>query len=182
MKILIILISLTLFTSWLLLSYFLLGHMDASWLQVKLPESTAELGDSLGILNGLFSALAVVLALVAVLLQGRELRASTKAQNEQAEALKAQLIHQEKINEEQLRRSQTMIEQLRQQQIATQVITLQAQQNYHATEIARMEAVLEKLEGNHEKAELFNNSLNKKKQHITEQSNIIKKIKELSMV
>ena len=89
MKLVVLCISITIFSSWVILSWVLLGHADISWLTLSLPKTTSEFGDSVGILNGLFSAFAVVLALVAVLLQGRELKASTKAQNEQADALKA---------------------------------------------------------------------------------------------
>ncbi|WP_415878129.1 hypothetical protein [Methylomonas sp. TEB] len=179
MKLVVLVLSLLLLGSWLLLSYVLFGQVHISWLKLALPKTTAEFGDSIGILNGLFSALAVVLALVAVLLQGKELRASTEAQNEQANALRAQLIHQEKINSEQLKRSQTMLDQLQQQQIANRAIILQAQQQYHASEVARMDALLEKLEGNHEKADLFNNSVSKKKEHLNNLKNIQKQFQEI---
>lgn len=151
------------FGTWVSLSYFLLGGVSIPWLELTLPKSTSEFGDSVGILNGLFSALAVVLAQVAVLLQGRELKESTKAQSEQANALKAQLKQQELINSEQFKRSQTMMGQLQQQQIATRVIILQAQQQYHSAEITRMDSILEKIEGNHAKNELLKDAYQKRK-------------------
>jgi hypothetical protein len=41
---------------------------------LKLPDSTATLGDSLGVFDGLLSSVAVLLALLAVVLQGRALQ------------------------------------------------------------------------------------------------------------
>lgn len=166
MRFIVFILAITVFGAWVSLSYFLLGGVSIPWLELTLPKSTSEFGDSVGILNGLFSALAVVLALVAVLLQGRELKESTKAQSEQANALKAQLKQQELINSEQFKRSQTIMGQLQQQQIATRVIILQAQQQYHSAEITRMDSILEKIEGNHAKNELFKGCLSKKKEHI----------------
>jgi hypothetical protein len=166
MKLIVFLLGVVVFGAWALLSYVLLGGIDASWLKLSLPKSTSEFGDSIGILNGLFSALAVVLALIAVLLQGKELKESTKAQNEQTDALKTQLGHQERLNNEQLKRSQTMMEQLEQQQMATRALILQAKQQYHSSEIARMDAILDKIDGNHDKSDLFESCRLKKKGHI----------------
>lgn len=59
-----------------------------------LPKTTGELGASLTIVEGIFSSLAVVFALVAVLLQGKELKKSTDAQRSQAGVLSAQLNQQ----------------------------------------------------------------------------------------
>lgn len=179
MRLFVFILSLGVFGAWILLSYVLLGGIDAPWLKLTLPKSTSEFGDSVGILNGLFSALAVVLALVAVLLQGKELKESTKAQNEQADALKAQLEYQERINSEQLKRSQTMMEQLQQQQIATRAVVLQAQQQYHSAEVARMDLVLEKIEGEHDKSELFSRCLQKKKDHLERLKEIQKQFDEI---
>ena len=72
-----------------------------------------------------------------------------------------------------------MIGQLQQQQIANQVIILQAQQQFHSTEITRMDTILERLEGSHDKAELFNNCVSKKNDHIAALKNIHKKITEI---
>ena len=57
---------------------------------LELPRSTSELGESMTIVEGMFSSLAVVFALIAVLLQGEELRKATDAQTTQANALVAQ--------------------------------------------------------------------------------------------
>ncbi|WP_138774436.1 hypothetical protein [Desulfohalovibrio reitneri] len=66
--------------------------------ELSLPESTSELGDSIAIIDGLFSSLAIVLGLVAVLIQGKELKESTKAQIDQYTALKEQKEQQDKAN------------------------------------------------------------------------------------
>ena len=81
---------------WLIWFLYLTGILSPSWLPASLarlgrPGTTSELGDSLSLLEGLFSSVAVVLALVAVLFQSKELKESTKAQNEQAQALAKQL-------------------------------------------------------------------------------------------
>lgn len=179
MKLIVFTLSIVVFGAWLLLSYVLLGHVDVPWLELSLPQSTSEFGDSISILNGLFSAFAVVLALVAVLLQGKELKESTKAQNEQADALKAQLAHQEQVNNEQLKRSQTMLEQLQQQQLATRAVVLQAEQQYHSAEVTRMDGILEKIDGNHEKSDLFKHCVQKKKEHIERLKTIQKQFNEI---
>ena len=175
----VVVLSVLLFGSWLALSVVLLGWVSVETFTLTLPNSTAEFGDSIGMLNGLFSSFAVLLALVAVVLQGRELRASTDAQNKQAEALRKQLDTQKKINEQQLVRSQTMIDQLRQQQLANEVVVLQAQQQYHASEIARMDAILDKIGGNREKSDLFESCVSKKKEHIAELGSIHSQIKKI---
>ncbi len=179
MKTLIFSLSLLLLGFWLFLSYFFLGHVKIEWLSLALPKTTAEFGDSIGTLNGLFSSIAVILALVAVLLQGKGLKASTKAQHEQADALKQQLENQGKITEEQLRRSRTMIDQLQQQQMTNKIIILQAQQQYHSTEILRMDGVLEQIESNPEKVDLFKNCVEKKKGHIAELKKVSKEFENL---
>jgi len=55
---------------------FLVGLFEAPWvteriLLLKLPESMAELGDSYGIIGALFSSVALILALAAMLVQSR---------------------------------------------------------------------------------------------------------------
>lgn len=67
--------------------------------KIELPTSTAALGDSMAVLDGLLSSVAIMLGLVAVLLQGRELRASNEAQREQAENLARQLKMQKRSND-----------------------------------------------------------------------------------
>lgn len=63
-----------------------------------MPASAQALGDSLAILDGLFTSIAIVLGLVAILFQGKELKASTEAQTLQAEALSKQITQQEASN------------------------------------------------------------------------------------
>ncbi len=68
------------------------------FLALTKPDKFSELGDSLAAIDGLFTAIAILLGLVAILLQGRELQASTEAQTEQAMALKEQMQQQETSN------------------------------------------------------------------------------------
>ena len=61
---------------WIAFGGFLVGLFDAPWvaeriLVLKLPKSMAELGDSYGILGALFSSVALILALAAMLAQSR---------------------------------------------------------------------------------------------------------------
>lgn len=146
MKIIITVISLLFIGLWFALCAVLLGFVTVEPVSLGLPKSAAELGDAFGILNGLFSSLAVVLALVAVFLQGRELRASTKAQEEQARSLQTQLEHQRDIMRIQL---------------------LQVEAQYRSAEIIRMDSIIENVSGKPEKKELFDNAVNKKREHIS---------------
>ncbi|MEM7050450.1 MAG: hypothetical protein AAF604_12365 [Acidobacteriota bacterium] len=97
MRSLISLILVVLIGLWILSLLVFLGHLGGGSTlgNLKLPTSTGELGDSLVIVETLFSSLAVGLALVAVLFQGRELRDSADAQRDQAKALVHQLRRQE---------------------------------------------------------------------------------------
>ena len=89
---------------WLLLGAYLTGYIDLSHilpegvLALELPKNTMDLGDSLAILDGLFSSFAVVLGLVAIIFQGKELSESTKSQAEQARALSIQMYLQTEAN------------------------------------------------------------------------------------
>jgi len=65
---------------------------------LTLPKSTAGLGDSLAILDGIFSSIAIVLGLVAIIFQSKELKESVKAQAEQATFLSIQMQQQEESN------------------------------------------------------------------------------------
>lgn len=179
MRIFIFLITLTIFSSWIGLGGLLLGYIDFEGMKLGLPTNTAEFGDSTNVLNGLFSSFAVVLALVAVLLQGRELKESTKAQNEQAEALKKQLVHQQELTKAELIRSQAIVDQLKQQQTANQILLLQAQLQYHTGEISRMDIILDKYDGNFEKSDLYNGSRNKKQEHLASLRSLKQKIEKL---
>lgn len=79
------------------------GMVSANWLpaafsQLDLPTSFAHLGEAMTTLDGLFSSIAIVLGLIAILFQGKELKASTDAQALQAEALTKQISQQEASN------------------------------------------------------------------------------------
>ena len=88
---------------WLCLLTYLTGYIPqelipANLASMTLPKTTTELGDSLAILDGLFTSIAIVLGLIAILLQGRELKESTKAQTEQAHSLSVQIGQQDASN------------------------------------------------------------------------------------
>lgn len=88
---------------WVIFALYLTGAYQPEWLPSNIkvlsrPKSTAELGDSFAMLDGLFSSIAVVLGLIAILLQGRELRAATQAQTNQVIALTLQIKEQESSN------------------------------------------------------------------------------------
>jgi len=89
---------------WLLLGAYLTTalpiaeYLPKAITNLTLPKTTTELGDSLAILDGIFSSLAIVLALVAIIFQSKELKESTKAQTEQARALSSQLNQQNEAN------------------------------------------------------------------------------------
>lgn len=180
MRFFIFIITLLIIGCWLVISLFLLGSIKIDGIYLALPTSTAAFSDSTGFLNGLFSSFAVVLALVAVLLQGRELKESNIAQKEQAEALKKQLEYQQKTTDAQLQRSQAIADQLAQQQMTNKVMILQAKQQYHSSEISRMDSIISKIQGNKDKSDLFTNCVAKKKEHLSELNNIKADIHELS--
>lgn len=103
MRLTVSLILLTFVALWLGLMGFLTGNVPMTWLPsgfsgLELPKTTDALGNSLTILDGLFTSVAIVLGLVAILFQGRELKASTEAQTLQAEALSKQITQQEASN------------------------------------------------------------------------------------
>lgn len=77
----------------------LLGLVPATWLsesflRLALPESFASLGNAMTTLDGLFSSIAIVLGLIAILFQGKELKESTNAQAIQAAAMTQQIQQQ----------------------------------------------------------------------------------------
>lgn len=180
MKTLVAIITVLFGGSLICLCYFLLGGFEVPWFNLTLPTTTAEFGDSIGILNGLFSSIAVLLALVAVLLQSKELKAATDAQNDQAKALQAQVESQKDLHLQQIKRSEAMLLQIEQQQLANKVIVLQAQNTYHASELARMDKILDKIKGKHDQSNLWESCLLKKKAHLAEIKVIHEKITELS--
>lgn len=148
-----IIISTLLFLSlWILSSLYYIGVIEIPFLTLKLPNSTAELGDSMGLLNGLFSSITVVLALIAIIYQNKELRDSTKAQDEQALALNKQLLQQQKYSEIQLEK----------QQISNKIIALAARQKFIISEANRLSETIIELHGSFEQKELFNNCVYKK--------------------
>tara|TARA_R100001039_G_scaffold16461_1_gene9559 strand:+ start:136 stop:771 length:636 start_codon:yes stop_codon:yes gene_type:complete len=89
-----IIISIGVWIAAVLIFYGILPLPAGGEIGLSFPETTSEAGDSLVAVEGIFSSVAVVLALIAVLLQGRELKASTFAQREQAAALQVQSSQQ----------------------------------------------------------------------------------------
>lgn len=137
---------------WLFISVYLVGYLNVEWIpdpikKLDLPVNTAELGDSLGLLNGLLSGLTVIFALIAVLIQGKELRKTSKAQQLQATVL---------------------LEQLRQQDDSNYLSVLSVRLQFLLSEISRMDLVLNDIQGEMEKRELFTNCNAKKNRHIDE--------------
>jgi len=89
---------------WVLLGAYLTnalpisGYLPKAITNLAIPRSTAELGDSLAILDGIFSSIAIVLGLVAIIIQSKELKESVKAQSEQAKILSVQMQQQNESN------------------------------------------------------------------------------------
>lgn len=88
---------------WLVTIALFAGAIPYEWLpefltKLELPSTFALLGEAMGTLDGLFSSIAIVLGLIAILFQGRELKASTDAQALQAEALRKQIEQQKESN------------------------------------------------------------------------------------
>lgn len=88
---------------WLISIALFSGLITSEWLpeallNLKLPSNFDELGGAMSTLDGLFSSIAIILGLIAILLQGRELKASTEAQALQAKALTQQIEQQEAAN------------------------------------------------------------------------------------
>ena len=144
---------------WILSICILSDFQWVNLLSLAKPKSTAELGDSLGLLNGLLSSIAIVLALLAVLIQSKELKDSTKAQNEQADSLKKQLDQQQAITGAQLKQAEAIAKQLEQQQISNRIVGLAARQRFLLSEMARMDLIIASNSG---KDDLIGNSKKKK--------------------
>lgn len=88
---------------WLIAIALFSGLISNEWLpeallRLKLPDGFDEVGGAMSTLDGLFSSIAIVLGLIAILFQGRELKASTEAQALQAQALTQQIAQQEAAN------------------------------------------------------------------------------------
>lgn len=85
---------------WLAALALFAGILPQEWLpELKRPDSFALLGEAMGSLDGLFSSIAIVLGMIAILFQGRELKASTDAQTLQAQALALQITQQNSANQ-----------------------------------------------------------------------------------
>ncbi len=179
MKLLILLVAVSILGCWFALSGFLLGFIHIEGVNLTLPQTTAAFSDSTNVLNGIFSSFAIVLALIAVLLQGRELKESTAAQNEQALALKQQLQLQQKITTAQLKRSEAIANQLKIQQNANKIMLLQAKQQYHVSEMDRMDVVIDNIKGTKRNDKLFQNCVDKKARHKEYLEEIQEKLDEL---
>ncbi len=74
--------------AFLIVGIFLQGGEKEIFTGFSMPKDTSELGGSLGILDGLFSTIAIFLGLIAVILQGKELKEQTKAITEQLDEQK----------------------------------------------------------------------------------------------
>ncbi|AFT67371.1 hypothetical protein Q91_1334 [Cycloclasticus sp. P1] len=103
MKKLLSLIFLMFLFVWFVYILYLTGYIPEEQIpdkftQLELPKTTAELGDSLALIDSLFASVALVLGLVAILIQGKELKASTKAQTSQAKTLELQIKQQQDSN------------------------------------------------------------------------------------
>ena len=95
---------------WAILALYLTGYISSEILPNNLekltpPTTTTELGDSLSILDGVFASIAIVLGLIAILYQGKELKIqgeelknSAIAQKEQVEAMVTQTEQQKTTN------------------------------------------------------------------------------------
>lgn len=142
MRAIVILSSIVFLGLWTGSVYFLLGGDWSNFFSLEYPGSTSDLGESLGLLNGLLSSIAIVLALLAVLIQSKELKDSTKAQNEQVESLNKQLEHQQSITGAQLKQAEAITKQLEQQQISNRIVGLSARQRYLLSEMSRMDTII----------------------------------------
>lgn len=145
---------------WVCANLYLLGIVTIESFPTKLtpPVNTAEYGDSLGILNGLFSAVAIVFALIAVLLQGKELKESTSAQYNQALTMQDQLDSQKRS-------------------IRLNILAVRLQ--YLLSEAARTDTIINNIEGDHNKSDLFHNCVDKKKRCLNQAEQIDFKIEHL---
>lgn len=99
MKYLLLLLGLLL-GLWILLLTLSIGllPLPEKMQALSLPATLGELGDALAITDGLFTTIAISLGLIAILLQGRELKASTDANAEQAKALWFQMKQTQEAN------------------------------------------------------------------------------------
>jgi hypothetical protein len=153
-KLFILIVSVIVLILWVGCLLLFLGHIPLisdEFLKISLPSTAAELGDTFGVVNGIFSGVAVVLALVAILIQGKELKASTRAQNEQAKALDETV----KLN----------------------ALALRLQ--YLLSEVERMDRMLKDISGDSSKANLFDHGAEKKAKFLKEAREIDKRMQSL---
>lgn len=149
-------ISTLVLAAWLYFFLVSVGKVDAPSLLdgVRLPKTMAELGDSLGVINGLMSSLAVVLALVTLAQQRKDAQRAKKDQNMATRMLSEQLANQNEAN-------QIMADQLTNQYRSMR-------QSYLVAEEARLQGILERIDGDHRKAELWTNVVKRKNKVLRE--------------
>ncbi len=99
MKLFVTLVFIVFVALWLMAITLFAGIIPTDWLpgalaKLSVSNSFEGVGNAMATLDGLFSSIAILLGLIAILLQGRELKASTQAQTEQSEALSQQLLQQ----------------------------------------------------------------------------------------
>lgn len=81
-----------------LLDFFPKEYLPRVFAKITLPNNAATLGDSAAVLESLFSSIALALSLIAIFLQGKELKTAAEAQTDQAISLSKQLKQQENSN------------------------------------------------------------------------------------
>ena len=128
---------------WLSFTGVILGIIPTEFLAdtlkpLAVPTTTAELGSSYAIINGLFLSCAVALGLVAVFAQGQALQKFLKKQNEETAALTFQIA---------------------QQNDASKLSALTAQLNYYQVESERIDLRINDLLMNQEIAKREKNDL-----------------------
>lgn len=107
---------------------------------LEAPSTMAELGDSLGVVNGFMSAFAAVIAFVTLAEQRRAAAWAKKEQDRAHQLLADQLIHQYRA----------------------------MRQSYLVGEEARLQGILDRIEGDHRRADLWNNVVQRKRNVLRE--------------
>lgn len=158
MKKLILLFAISLFSMWLISGFFLLGLLPIPFANLTLPNSTSDFGNSMGIINGLLSAITITIALAAVCYQSKELRESTKVLNDQTESL---------------------VDYLKQKQISNKIIAISTRQSFLSNEIHRMDTTMSDIKGQTEKMNVFCRCKDKKNNYIIENDKLNAQIVEL---
>lgn len=174
MKILVVSIFIVFIALWTGYIAYLSGIIDLPILpdnlaDLKLPVSMKEMGESMAVLDGLFTTVAILLGLIAILLQGRALKESTIAQTKQSEDLSRQIS---------------------QQRYANALSAYSARQSFLTAEIIHMEGKIDKLlrqidscdfknQTKDEKWQIIKNTRNKINMHVEEARLIDVKLKSL---